>query len=80
MKKTPWYLAFFGAAIAFPVSFLVFNVAYVYWAVKTYPHHNSMAGFAAFIYGFPVGLACSLVTLLVVLAVSSHKREPRLEG
>ena len=80
MKKTPWKLALIWAVIAFPVSFVIFNVAFIYWAVKAYPHNNSMAGFAAFIYGFPVGLACSLVTFVVVLAVSRREGEQRPES
>lgn len=78
MKKAPWKLALFLAIIAFPVSFLIFNVAYIYWAVKAYPHNNSMAGMAVFFYGFPVALACSLVTFVIVFAVSRSKRARRL--
>lgn len=80
MKKTPWKLALLWAVIAFPVSFVIFNVAFIYWAVRTYPHNSSMAGLAAFIYGFPVGLACSLVTFVVVLVVSTRKGEHRPES
>ena len=80
MKKTPWKLALIWAVIAFPVSFVIFNVAFIYWAVQTYPHTNSMAGFAAFIYGFPVGLACSLVAFAVGLPVSRREGEQRPES
>src|SRR5262249_43491145 len=51
-----WGMALLWAVIVFPISYIIFNVAFMLWAQKTYPHANSMAGFVAFIYGFPVGL------------------------
>jgi len=68
-----WGLAFLWAIIVFPVSYIIFNIAFVLWAEKTYPHANSMAGFAAFVYGFPAGLMASLATFLVVLATTKYK-------
>jgi hypothetical protein len=35
---------------------LLFMFGYSAWAEKKYPEHNSMAGFAGFMYGIPVGL------------------------
>ncbi|HWZ44846.1 MAG TPA: hypothetical protein VNW97_15330 [Candidatus Saccharimonadales bacterium] len=52
-------ISFATAALAFILIFVVFNIAYGEWAMWRYPHHNSMAGFAAFIYGFPVGAVCA---------------------
>jgi tetrahydromethanopterin S-methyltransferase subunit B len=43
------------------------------WAEKVYPHRNSMAGVVAFIYGFPVGLAVSLVIFAMVLVTTRRK-------
>jgi hypothetical protein len=43
---------------ALPVSFVIFNVTFIYWAVKTYPHNNPMAGFAALICYFYLRLSC----------------------
>jgi hypothetical protein len=46
--------------------FVIFNVLYIEWAVRRYPHNNSMAGLAAFIYGIPVGLGCGILAGLVI--------------
>jgi hypothetical protein len=48
------------------VSFKVFNIAYVDWAVWRYPHNNSMADFAAFMYGIPVGAICGIASFCLV--------------
>ena len=48
-------ISFLVAAAAFVFSFIVFNIEFIEWATWRYPHNNSMAGFAAFIYGIPVG-------------------------
>lgn len=58
--------AFLAAIAAFFVSFFVFYVAYITWAVHTYPHYESMMGFAAFFYGLPVGGAFAVVTFVCV--------------
>jgi hypothetical protein len=83
MKKLRWGIALLRAVIAFPVSFAISNIAYISWASKTYPHHDSMAGFAAFIDGFPVGLAASVVTfvaaLVLMAARSGHGKKARLD-
>ena len=48
-----------AAAAAFVVGFVIENVVYIEWAVREYPHNNSMAGLAAFAYGIPVGALCA---------------------
>jgi len=56
----------FGMAVlVFLVSYLIFNIAYCEWAVWRYPHNNSMAGVAAMIEGFPVGIACAVVGFVI---------------
>jgi hypothetical protein len=68
-------LATAGALIALTVSFLVFNFAYIEWAVWKYPHHNSMAGFAAFIYGIPVALGAGVIAFVIVFLKSKRSGE-----
>ncbi|GEM_PF-4111766 len=48
-----------AAAAAFVVGFVIENVVYISWAVREYPHNNSMAGLAGFVYGIPVGGLCA---------------------
>jgi hypothetical protein len=55
-----------AAALAFIVSFVVFNVAYIKWAVWRYPQANSMAGLSAFIGGFEVGAIVAVLCFGVV--------------
>ena len=71
-----FFWAVVGGVVACAVSFVVFNVAYIEWAVWRYPHNNSMAGFAAFIYGIPVGLMCGIIAAWVI-AVVLKKRATR---
>lgn len=59
--------------VSFFLSFFIFNVAYISWAVHRYPHHNSMAGMAAFYYGFPVGGAVALVVFAVTLYLQKKR-------
>jgi hypothetical protein len=77
MSTLRWGKAVIWAVVAFPVSFIVFNVLYVKWAEWAYPHTNSMAGFAAFIYGFPVGLGASIATFLIVLGMTNRRPQAR---
>lgn len=77
MKNLRWGIAVLWAVIAFPVSFLIFNIVFLIWAEKTYPHNNSMAGLAAFMYGFPVALVASVATFIAVLAITNQKRRPQ---
>jgi hypothetical protein len=55
-----------AAAAAFVVGFVIENVVYIEWAVREYPHNNSMAGLAAFAYGIPVGGLCAGVVFCLV--------------
>jgi len=65
------------AVLAFIASFIVFNIAYIVWAVRRYPHHNSMAGVAAFIYGLPVGAACALLSFGIAFYIIGRNRKLR---
>jgi len=58
---------------SFVLSFIIFNVAYITWAVWKYPQHNSMAGFAAFIYGVPVGAACGILGAAIAFKLTKKK-------
>ena len=51
----------FGSLCVCAISFVVFNVLYIEWAVWRYPHNDSMAGFAAFIYGIPVAIGSGIL-------------------
>lgn len=65
MTKTRSSLIAFGfSVIGFLIVFVGFNVAYMIWAVRAYPHSNSMAGLAAFIYGMPIAGAAALVIFI----------------
>ncbi len=55
-------LSWVAAAAGALVGFVVFNVAFIWWAVWRYPHNNSMAGVVGILYGLPVGAACGAVT------------------
>jgi hypothetical protein len=61
------------AFASFVLSFIIFNVAYIKWAVWRYPQHNSMAGFAAFIYGIPIGAACALLGAAIAFPLTKRK-------
>jgi hypothetical protein len=61
------------------VSFVIFNVAFIFWAERTYPEHNSMAGVAAFFYGIPVGLLCGIAGFFLALAITNRKRKSSLQ-
>jgi tetrahydromethanopterin S-methyltransferase subunit E len=54
-----------GIVVSF-ATFIIFNIAYIKWAVWRYPHHNSMAGLAAFLYGLPVGAICGIIAFCFV--------------
>src|SRR5271154_6043459 len=54
------YLAIVVGILGAYIGFKVFSIAYVDWAVWRYPHNNSMAGLAAFMYGIPVGAICGI--------------------
>jgi len=58
------------------ISFELFSVAYIQWAAWRYPHHNSMAGLAAFLYGFPVGGFSGLLAFAIVWIKAAPKAEP----
>jgi hypothetical protein len=73
MKTLRWGVALLCAVIVFPISYIIFNIGFMLWAEKVYPHRNSMAGVVAFIYGFPVGLAVSLVIFAMVLVTTRRK-------
>jgi hypothetical protein len=49
------------------ISFKLFSFAYIEWACWRYPHNNSMAGFAAFMYGIPIGTLCGILLFCLVL-------------
>ena len=55
-----------AAVLAFIVSFVIFNVAYIKWAVWRYPQANSMAGLSAFIGGLEVGAIVAVLCFGVV--------------
>ena len=70
MTKTKSGLIAFGfSVIGFAAVFVGFNVAYVMWAVRAYPHNNSMAGFAAFIYGMPIAGGAALAIFIATFWV-----------
>lgn len=69
-------VALLAAIAAFFVSFFVFYVGYIEWAVHTYPHYDSMMGFAAFFYGLPVGGAFALVTFVFVFFWRRRRNRP----
>jgi hypothetical protein len=58
-------ISFVIAFGTFILSFVVFNVVFIQWAVWRYPHNNSMAGFAAFIYGVPVGMIFAAIAFVI---------------
>ncbi|MGO9306947.1 MAG: hypothetical protein ACLP3R_25140 [Candidatus Korobacteraceae bacterium] len=60
------YLAIVAGILGAYIGFKVFRIAYVDWAVWRYPHNNSMAGFAAFMYGIPVGAISGVIGFCLV--------------
>lgn len=59
---------------AFVFSFVVFIICYIEWAVHRYPQNNSMAGFAAFMYGLPIAFVVAICVF--VLALVRLKTKP----
>jgi hypothetical protein len=53
------------ALVCFILSFIVFNFAYMVWAVWRYPQANSMAGLTAFMYAIPVGGIFAILSFAV---------------
>ena len=74
MNANQMIVSVFVAIAACIVGFVVFNIAYIEWAVWCYPHNNSMAGLAAFIYGIPVSLLIGLVTFTLLRQRFRKKR------
>jgi len=60
------YVAIVAGVLGAYISFKVFSIAYVNWAVWRYPHNNSMAGLAAFMFGIPLGAICGVVAFCFV--------------
>ena len=61
------------AIVVFLAVFVLFNILYILWAVKCYPHANSMAGFAAFIYGIPVGGVAAVIASIAYYAHTTDR-------
>lgn len=59
-------IAVVAGILAAYLSFKLFSVAYVDWAVWRYPHNNSMAGMTAFMYGIPIGAFCGIAVFCLV--------------
>jgi hypothetical protein len=68
-------ISFTASVAAFVATFFAFNIAYIQWADWRYPHHNSMAGFAAFYYGLPVGAAFAILGFALAFHRTSHLKE-----
>ncbi|MDW5267931.1 MULTISPECIES: hypothetical protein [Acidobacteriaceae] len=65
MTKTISSLIALGfSIIGFAIVFVGFNIAYIVWAELRYPHNNSMAGLAAFIYGMPIAGIAALIVFI----------------
>lgn len=62
------------AVVVFVVTFVAFNFLYIQWAVWRYPHNNSMAGLAAFIYGLPVAAGFALLGFAAAARWTKPKR------
>ena len=65
------------AVIAFIAGFVAFNIAYIVWAVRRYPHHNSMAGVAGFVYGLPVGAVSAALSFAIAFYIIGQNRKLR---
>ncbi len=61
-------VALVESILAFLISFIVFNICFIFWAEWRYPHNNSMAGLSAFIYGLPVGGFVAVLVFIIVFA------------
>jgi|HubBroStandDraft_1064217.scaffolds.fasta_scaffold1141498_2 hypothetical protein len=64
------------ASAGFLVSFVISNIA-MFWVVKRYPQHNSMAGFVAFVYSYRVSAVCGVIAFFVALFLVFRKTKPR---
>lgn len=68
-----WLSFRIGLAVGLVAQFL-FMIGYSIWTEKTYPLNNSMAGFAGFMYGIPVGILTGIVAGFVTNRVLSRNR------
>ncbi|MBB5339946.1 tetrahydromethanopterin S-methyltransferase subunit E [Edaphobacter lichenicola] len=62
------------AGATFAGTFVIFNIAYLRWAVWRYPQHNSMAGMTAFLYGLPVAVAFAALGFAIAFRSGSRSK------
>lgn len=56
------------------VSFVMTNMAYMWWANWRHPDNSSMAGMGAFVLGLLVAPVCAFFTILLVFARLDRKK------